>query len=135
MPIIRQKRITRDDLRAHPSHLYVFGDNEARIGYGGQAAAMRGEPNAIGVRTKRAPGRRPEDYWTDRRYDDCRRMIDEDLRPVFAALKSGRTIVIPEDGLGTGMSALPERAPRVFAYLTEQLQRLEMEANASAPHD
>src|SRR4051812_11093467 len=121
MPIVRQKRIAREDLRAHPNRLYLFGDNELRSGYGGQAAAMRGEPNAIGIRTKRAPGRQPRDYWTDARYDTCRRMIDDDLLPVFAAVRNGRTVVIPEDGLGTGLSALPQHAPRVFRYLEEQL--------------
>lgn len=135
MPIIRQRRIAREDLRAHRDDLYLFGDNEARTGYGGQAAAMRGEPNAIGIRTKRAPGRQPQDYWTDARYDDCRRMIDDDLGPVFAAITAGGTVVIPADGLGTGLSALPERAPRIFRYLDEQLRRLEAEASPSVAQD
>jgi redox-sensitive bicupin YhaK (pirin superfamily) len=32
--------------------LFVFGDNLRRTGFGGQAAEMRGEPNAVGI----APG-------------------------------------------------------------------------------
>ncbi len=122
----KQKFITREDLQANPDTLYVFGDNERRRGYGGQAKAMRGEPNAVGVRTKRKPARTaPDDFWTDDTYEQNCRMIDEDLAPVFARLRAGGPVVLPEDGLGTGLAELPARAPRTFAYLQEQLRQLE----------
>jgi hypothetical protein len=54
MPIIYQKFIRRQDLRNNRDKFYVFGDNMQRIGYGGQARDMRGEPNAIGAVTKPA---------------------------------------------------------------------------------
>ena len=50
MPVVRQKRIVRAELQANPHVLYLFGDNDQRDGYGGQAAEMRdeetGEPGA-----------------------------------------------------------------------------------------
>jgi len=49
MPILYQDQIKRDDLRAHPDRIYLFGDNVARQGRGGQAKEMRGEPNALGI--------------------------------------------------------------------------------------
>ncbi|RTQ48410.1 hypothetical protein EJV47_15670 [Hymenobacter gummosus] len=126
MMLRKQKFITREDLQANPDTLYVFGDNERRRGYGGQAKAMRGEPNAVGVRTKRKPARTaPDDFWTDATYEQNCRFIDEDLAPVFAHLRAGGPVVLPEDGLGTGLAELPTRAPRTFAYLQEQLQQLE----------
>jgi hypothetical protein len=122
----KQKFISREDLQANTDTLYVFGDNERRRGYGGQAKAMRGEPNAVGVRTKRKPARTlPDDFWTDDTYEQNCWMIAEDLAPVFAYLRAGGHAVLPEDGLGTGLAELPTRAPRTFAYLQEQLQRLE----------
>jgi hypothetical protein len=50
--IIRVARITREMVQADRNTVYVFGDNVARHGLGGQAKAMRGEPNTIGVSTK-----------------------------------------------------------------------------------
>lgn len=96
----KQKFITREDLQANPDTLYVFGDNERRRGYGGQAKAMRGEPNAVGVRTKRKPARNsPDDFWTDDTYEQNCQLIAEDLAPVFAHLRAGGEVVLPEDGL------------------------------------
>jgi hypothetical protein len=51
--------IYRRDLRANPESLYLFGDNTKRVGIGGQAREMRGEPNAVGIATKNAPGSYP----------------------------------------------------------------------------
>jgi hypothetical protein len=122
----KQKFISREDLQANPDTLYAFGDNERRRGYGGQAKAMRGEPNAVGVRTKRKPARNsPDDFWSDDTYEQNCRMIAEDLVRVHAHLSAGGDVVLPEDGLGTGLAELATRAPRTFAYLQEQLQRLE----------
>lgn len=47
--------IHREDLQGEPETLFVFGDNMMRKGLGGQAAAMRGEPNAVGIPTKELP--------------------------------------------------------------------------------
>ncbi len=55
--------ITRDMVRAEPDARFVFGDNVEREGFGGQAAAMRGEPNAIGVATKWSTGGAEHDYY------------------------------------------------------------------------
>jgi len=53
MGIRTEKHITRQMLRAEPGTLWVFGDNLQRKGLGGQAKEMRGEPNAIGIPTKK----------------------------------------------------------------------------------
>ncbi len=34
-------------------------------------------------------------------------------------------IVVPEDGLGTGLSKLPEYAPKLLEFIEEQLKDLE----------
>ncbi len=49
------KYITRTIVQENPDILYVFGDNMTGTGYGGQAAQMRGEVNAVGVPTKWRP--------------------------------------------------------------------------------
>lgn len=123
MPLLKQGFISRRDLRANPDVFYVFGDNEARVGYGGQAREMRGEPNAIGVATLAAPGA----FWGDADAARQRAVIDRDVEPIRAALLAGKVVVLPLDGLGTGLAQLETKSPTTFAYLREVLARLEAE--------
>ena len=115
--IIRQSRILRDDLRANPDVLYVFGDNLVRQGKGGQAAEMRGEPNAVGVATKLAPGTSEACYFSDADFGPAVSFIEEDVQPIREQLAKGGVVVVPMDGIGTGLSELPTRAPRIYEYL------------------
>lgn len=123
MPVITQKFIFRSDLQNNPDVLYLFGDNLQRRGYGGQAKEMRGEPNAVGIATKNAPGMKPGDFFSDEDIT-LRYRIDDDLAPAYQHLRKGGLLVIPEDGLGTGLSQLPTRAPELDAYLKQELERL-----------
>lgn len=120
MPLILQSRIYRADLKANPAALYVFGDNEERWGLGGQAREMRGEPNAHGVATLKAPGV----FWTDDEFTRQCAVIDVDMLLPFKRLRDGVTIVFPLDGIGTGLADLAARAPRTFAYLQTQIAAL-----------
>lgn len=108
--------ITRDMLRAEPDARFVFGDNYLRVGMGGQAGAMRGEPNAIGVATKRAPGMADGDFYSGSPADT--EVVLFDLGAVIRALDDGRTVYVPRDGLGTGLSELPTRAPALANLIT-----------------
>lgn len=105
--------ITRDMLRAKPDARFVFGDNTARVGFGGQAKECRGEPNAIGVATLYAPGNfyDPNDHF-------ARHMVLGDLLNVSEALGSGATVYVPRDGLGTGLARLPGHAPALANLIT-----------------
>lgn len=103
---------TRDLLREQPEARFVFGDNCLRVGRGGQAAACRDEPNAIGVATLYAPG----DFY---RPDDPRALltVTRDLTMVANAIAEGRTVFAPVDGLGTGLARLPEHAPEIHRLI------------------
>lgn len=123
MPIIFQTRIVRADLTNNPAALYLFGDNEARRGLGGQAKEMRGESNAIGIRTKRAPSNDARSFWIEGDGIGANSpahfcaMIESDFAPAREALGRGVTVIVPADGLGTGLADLPRRAPVTFHYL------------------
>lgn len=125
MPVIFQERISRSDLVANPTVLYLFGDNDERTGYGGQAAEMRDEENAVGIRTKWQPTRSPSAFFNDRDYRDICEMIDADMEAVIEHLEEGGAVVIPLAGLGTGLSELPTRAPRINAYLQKKIEELQ----------
>lgn len=115
--------ITREMLRADPEARFVFGDNTERVGLGGQAASMRGEPNAIGVATKWSPGMRDHDFFRD---NDVliKVCVDADIDLVAAALEEGRTVYVPRDGLGTGLSELPKRAPKLHAHIISRFHEM-----------
>lgn len=115
--IVYQSRIYRADLQANPDVLYVFGDNAKRYGMAGQAAEMRGEPNAVGVATKWAPGNYHHDYFDDWQYDRVLNIIDADFARAKYMLRRNGTVIVPLDGIGTGLSELPTRAPKVYEYL------------------
>ena len=123
--MLRQSRIYRDDLKANPTVLYIFGDNEMRVGYGGQAAEMRDEPNAVGVATLLAPGT----YWTAVDVARQNAVIDADLKRVFDHVAKGGHVVYPLDGIGTGLAHLRESAPLTFDHLQKRIAELAYIAN------
>ncbi len=122
MPIKFQKWITRGDLKANPSTMYVFGDNHLRQGFGGQAKEMRGEVNSHGIATKWKPDNREASFFTDNHLPLLHRILEiiaDDLKVVERFLQAGGTVVFPRDGLGTGLSKLPTHAPMVHRFIEE----------------
>lgn len=123
MPIIYDSYIPREALRASPLSFFVFGDNVARRGYGGQAAAMRGEPNAIGIATKWLPSNTPDAFFRDGD-PSARIFLLAELNRLASIYRTGADIHVPAAGLGTGLSHLPETAPRLYALLYHFFQAL-----------
>ena len=130
MPLIFQKMIYRTDLKANPDWLYVFGDNLARRGLGGQAAQMRGEPNAIGVPTKKLPSLTHDAFFTDEEYEANKAVLQEEFNKIFAALREGKTVVFPEDGIGTDRAQLAQRAPKTYKALQWCIEHMKKIAEA-----
>jgi hypothetical protein len=129
MPIVHQKKwYTREQIRAERHRVFVFGDNLARRGLGGQAKAARGEPNAVGIATKRAPTMGPNEFFTDSDEDFAmvKAVWKEDFDPIIQALKEGKDVVFPADGIGTGLAQLPQRAPDLALLLGTMIRMLEL---------
>jgi len=118
-----QKWITRQDLRNNTDMTYVFDDNVYRKGLGGQAKEMRGEANAFGIVTKRSPGMEDSDFFSDESKDDWKVLLD-DLDKLGELEESGRILVFPSDGLGTGLSQLPKRATKLYERLYETVTEM-----------
>ena len=127
MLVIRQKHIYRADIQANRNLLYIFGDNLARIGFGGQAREMRGEPNSFGIATKRQPSHNYyEDYFHDEEEDVMKILKDEFEKldkEIFLLLY--QAIVIPMDGIGTGLSRMQQYAPKALEFINQKLKELE----------
>lgn len=124
MPLVFKDKILRSDLIENPQALFVFGDNEARKGFGGQAGQCRGEENAIGVATKRGPSMVDSAFWSDMDFDRCAKIVDADLRPVFEHIQRGGVVVFPTSGIGTGLSQLPSRAPRLMEHIRNRVREM-----------
>lgn len=118
--LYRPKLITREVVQRQAGKiLFAFGDNMDRVGLGGQAAAMRGEPNAVGVPTKWSPAMRESCFFSNADIADpsVTGAIDSAFRRLMKALVEGQDIAIPADGLGTGLAQLPRRAPAIHGYI------------------
>jgi len=126
--ITKQKFISRTDLKKNPDKVYLFGDNLKQTGFGGQAKQMRGEPNAVGIPTKKAPSNTEGSFFNDAEYAENVKAIDT----AFAKIPEGKDVVIPEDGLGTGLASLKNKAPKTFEYLNSKLQELTSKAPVEA---
>lgn len=125
--VVTKKWITRSFVRAHRNHNFLFGDNLLRRGFGGQAAAMRGEPNAIGIPTKKFPHNGEEAFFTDDEFEQNKAVIDQAFERLSRRSSTAeQIIVIPADGLGTRRAQLESRAPLTFAYLQKRLRDLSL---------
>ncbi|OWJ65119.1 hypothetical protein [Inquilinus limosus] len=127
MPVEYVARYSREEIRSHPQALYVFGDNFVERGLGGQAAAARGEPNAVGIATKRAPSLVTNAFLTDADLARLQQHATPALDRLREHLAAGGTVVMPADGIGTGLAQMPDRAPACWRWLCDQLARLGIE--------
>lgn len=125
MPLLKQKWITRADLKANQDIWYCFGDNLQRIGLGGQAKEMRGEPNALGIATKASPWEYLDD---DLHFLHIAEHYAEVFDVLDTFLAQGDTVVFPEDGFGTGLADLAVRAPLINELLCLHLRYIERRA-------
>lgn len=130
MPIIVQSAwFTRQQLRSAPSDLFAWGDNLARTGgahnpRSGQAFACRGEPNAIGIPTKKRPSMEDSAFFGDDDFDRVKPEIDAAFARLSEHIAAGGTVIWPADGIGTGRAELARRAPRMWAYVEQRRERL-----------
>ena len=103
--------------RSNPDKLFVFGDNLIQKGKKGQAQ-IRDESNSFGVPTKRLPCLREDCFFADRK-DEFNAVEDS----IFNLISLGHEyeIILPEDGIGTGLAEMDVRSPKLFNYMNKML--------------
>ena len=126
MPVLFMSSITRDFVRSHQTWLFVFGDNLEKKGLGGQAREMRGEPNAIGIATKRSPSMNSDAFFSDSDIHNVIVMgaIKDSFRILESHLLSGGVVVIPKNGVGGGLANLPVNAPLIDTFIKKSIEIL-----------
>lgn len=123
--VVHCKFWTRREVASDPDSLYVFGDNDAKNGCKGQAV-IRGLENAFGVPTKKFPRRDCKAFYSDKELRKNKQNIRRAIKLIVDALESGRyqRLVLPADGLGTGLSELEDRAPKTKRFLDSAITHL-----------
>lgn len=124
MPIEKMKFYNPEICSKHKNAIFVFGDNMIGKGTGGQACIRYCE-NSFGIPTKHLPARHEKAYFSDNDYNNVIPVLKEKFIQLNEELKSGKTIIWPEDGIGTGLADLPNRAPKIYAYIQKCFERLE----------
>ena len=117
-----RRHVLRRQLMNERGKLFVFGDNLARRGYGGQAKEMRGEPNAVGIPTKRAPSMVASAFLRDADVSEWAMAASFDIERLC---NHDGPIVWPSAGIGTGLARLRESAPEIHRRIEILRQKLD----------
>ncbi|MEL6728488.1 MAG: hypothetical protein AAFP81_13790 [Pseudomonadota bacterium] len=112
--VVWQTWITRDDVRANPDLIYVYGDNVAGEGRRGLARHLRHEPNTHAIAISWGAFE-PFTYETA---DLARDHIDRDLDALSA--RAPATLVWPLNGIFEEFVAVPEE---LRLYLYQEVRR------------
>jgi predicted NAD-dependent protein-ADP-ribosyltransferase YbiA (DUF1768 family) len=121
---------TRDQVAKDTSKVYLFGDNieDLKNGYvpSSTQAVIRGLPNAIGIPTKKKRGTTDDCYFWDND-PDYKLFVAGVNAAIDKALASGKAIVVPAGGIGTGKAAVKGAfadGSRFKVYLDRKLAQL-----------
>ena len=122
--VVQEAWYSIEQCRANPRSIYIFGDNLLRVGEAGQAS-IRSCNNAIGIATKKKPSMLDSSFFSDKEYDKLEPFLKKEIDKIVDIMFSGNvdTLVFPKDGLGTGLSKLPQKAPEVFLALSALLYK------------
>jgi len=118
---VQKEWYTFNQCKENPNKLYVFGDNTFRVGSAGQAS-IRKESNSFGIATKVSPSTTTDAYFKDDSEIHWA-YIKSDIEKLKEISKDYDVIVFPADGLGTGLSDMPNKCPRLFQKMVDLLIR------------
>lgn len=109
---------SRNDVKENKDLLFIFGDNDIKQGYRGQAV-IRGLTNTEGIPTQKNITPSSDRFYRDDEYKENRKKIKSAILLILKRIneENYKGIVLPKDGIGTGLSQLYKRAPKTFEYL------------------
>lgn len=118
-----EKNWTIEDVKSYPEKLFIFSDNNARLGKIGQSI-IRDLPNAAGIRTKKGPSTKSVAYYYDGDFASNISNIRQDFLIIKSKIMSGQysTVVLSQEGYGNGSEQLQKFAPKTFDFLCSLLK-------------
>lgn len=120
MVIVQKEWYNIDQCNRNPQNLYIFGDNSKRFGNAGQAQ-IRCCKNSFGIATKTSPSNSMNSFFTDSIED--LEIIEEDIKRLISIKDDYENIIFPYDGLGTGLSDMPNKCPLLYKRLNSIIFR------------
>lgn len=121
--IIQEEFFSVEECSNKSDHLYIYGDNIIHKGAKGQAI-IRYLSNAMGIPTKKFPNNRPSSYLSDDEYENNCELISESIDRIVKLADSYVYLVLPANGLGTGLAKLNIVAPQTYKYLNDKIREL-----------
>ena len=76
---IYEKKWTIENVKNEPKTLFVFEDNNLRVGNSDKSSLIRGLKNTSGIRVKKGPSKNNIAFYTDNEYNENIKNIDEDI--------------------------------------------------------
>lgn len=116
-----------DDTIKYKDSLFIFGDNDKKIGCKGQACIRHSfVKNVVGIPTKKEPNFKTTSYYNDNELEINKQKINNAIDLILKRLKEEKFvgIILPKDGLGTGLADLKNKAPLTFEYLNLAIENL-----------
>ena len=106
----------------NPKALYIFGDNTFRKGKGGQAQ-IRDCKNSFGICTKWAPNNDDGAFFIDT--INCLEIVERDIFNLIKYYQESDydNMVFPEDGLGSGLSDMPNKCPLLYRRMNYLIKK------------
>lgn len=111
---------TINDVNNQKNDVFIYGDNLKRYGKGGQAI-IRDLTNTIGLVTKKEPNNNAGSFFSDNEFDENLKLIFSDILKIKRKQILGNQLIFSSGGYGTGLSKLPDLAPKTFNVLNELL--------------
>jgi hypothetical protein len=112
-----------DYVEKNSDKLFVFGDNQMKIGKKGQAI-IRDAKNSIGITTKKSPSRRNNAYFNDIEFEKNKDNIIQDILNIkYKALSENKIIIFSSNGYGNGLAEMNTRAPKTYDFINNSLKQ------------
>jgi hypothetical protein len=122
MILVQSEWFSVNQCLENPANLYVFGDNTFRTGKGGQAQ-IRDCQNTFGIATKWAPNNTEGAFFADT--INCLEIVEKDIAKLLKLYQNSdyENLVFPVDGLGSGLSDMPNRCPLLYRRMNHLIQK------------
>jgi len=119
MPILLQSSINQHDLSVNQDAIYVYLDNEKKIGGSDYAILMRNYSNTVGLVVKEKPSDAQKSYWSDGVFPSKKEILDEGLQKIHSHLRKGGIVVFTCDW--SDDENLEKYSYKIYDYLLEAI--------------
>lgn len=104
------------DAEDNPKRLFIFGDNLAHVGTGGQACIRYSRAkNAHGIPTKKCPTMSDNCFFSDDEFEENVEYILEAVKKI--PLDHYNEIAIPSNVWGSGLAQMHIKCPKTFSFV------------------